>query len=263
MGLDIYLYRYDHHDETIALQEKCTKETDAVWEGAGDYDDLTEEQKDELREKVKAIEESYGLDRWGEDEKHKEKIEFEHPDYPEHYFKVGYFRSSYNGSGINRILENMGLPRLEWIFDVENDDYYIHPDWNKSLQRAEEMIEKLSAEPPYRVIKVDSNIFKEPDVNSESDALKILKEQLGKEHDYNYSNSEGEFYLSEPLEVVAMIPGFDSLWGKKRPCVYAAYKTQHGNDWYIEALKIVKFTIEYVLAQPADKIDQYYLHWSG
>ena len=33
------------------------------------------------------------------------------------------------------------------------------------------------------------------------------------------------------------------------------------NDWYINALEIVKETIEYVLGK--DNIDQYYLHWSG
>jgi hypothetical protein len=32
--------------------------------------------------------------------------------YPEHYFKIGYFRSEYHENGINDVLDRLGLPNL-------------------------------------------------------------------------------------------------------------------------------------------------------
>ncbi len=40
-----------------------------------------------------------------------------------------------------------------------------------------------------------------------------------------------------------------------------AYRQREATDWYLQALEIVKETIEYVLAQP-DR-DRFYLRWSG
>jgi|JI10StandDraft_1071094.scaffolds.fasta_scaffold00150_113 hypothetical protein len=260
MGLDIYLKRYDDFKATRQSEEEYEKLSNKIWEeGEVKYDDMSDEEKESRRSQVNANAQRLGLNTWGSDEANVESIEEPHPCYPDHYFKIGYFRSSYNDSGIERILGNMGVPTLSEIFSVENEDYYIQPNWEESLERVNSAIEKLKVEPAYRIKAVGPNIFRDPDVNSEQDAMAILKEKLNREkHEYNYSCSEGEFSIAEPQKIVALIPGYTHVL-RKSPCVYVV--TESDNTWYIEALEIVKSTIEYVLSK--DKREQYYLHWSG
>lgn len=113
-------------------------------------------------------------------------------------FKIGYFRSSYNSGGINRVLANMGLPTLDEIMGA-NDNYVFQPNWKKALENVESVIEQLKTNGAYRV-------------------------ELG-----------------------------------ERDCTYVV--TESDNSWYIQALEIVKETIQYVLNSETE--EQYYLHWSG
>ncbi len=152
----------------------------------------------------------------------------------------------------------MGVPTLHEIFSVDSEEYYIQPDWEKSLTNVNSAIEKLKAEPAYRVRAVGPNIFSEPKVNSDQDAMEIFKERLKKGDNYNYSCSDGEFMIAEPEKIVGLIPGYTHVL-RKSPCVYVV--TESDNTWYVEALEIVKATIEYVLSK--ENINQYYLHWSG
>lgn len=258
MGLDIYLKRYENFEVTRAAEVEYNNLTDEIWNNCGEYDDLSEDQKESLRAQDEENAKRLGLDRWGSDETNVESIEMPHPNYPDHYFKIGYFRSSYNNSGIERILKNMGVPTLHEIFSVEKEDYYIQPNWDEALINVNSAIEKLKLEPAYRIRDVGANIFSEPEVNSPEDAMAILKKRLKEGSDNNYSCSDGEFMFSEPDKVIAFIPGFSHVF-RKTPCVYVV--TESDNTWYIEALEIVKSTIEYVLSK--DKREQYYLHWSG
>ena len=260
MGLDIYLYRYDNFEDTEARENKYTEFSEKLWNGAGDYDSLTQEQKDELRNKDKEFAKSLNLDEWGTDESTCEQIELDHPDYPNHYFKIGYFRSSYNSSGIERILRNLGVPTLSDIFR-DNDEYKFQPDWDAALAKCEVAINLLKEKGAYRVNQVSANIFRESSVKSEKDALDIFLKNLEKDRDSDmrsYSNADGEFYLDEPLEVVAMIPGKTTLL-REQDCVYVVTKSD--NEWYVQALEIVRDTIKHVLSQ--ENKNQYYLHWSG
>lgn len=263
MGLDIYLHRYDNFEDTREREKKYSEFSDNIWKKAGDYDSLEESKKEEIRKKEDEFAKSLNLDKWGSDKDSVEGIEIDHPDYPDHYFKIGYFRSSYNGAGIERILRNLGLPTLADIFDVKGEGYYIHPDWEKAKQKTQEVIDLLKKEGGYRVHSVSPNIFSPPDVHSEGEALEVFRKQIQRESEregekHNYSNKEGEFFLAEPLKVLAMIPGETKILAKM-PCVYVV--TESDNEWYIQALEIVKSTCEYVLQK--ENIDQYYLHWSG
>ena len=257
MGLDIYLYRYDNFEKTRELEEKQSKFDDNAWAEAGDYDKLTDEQKDEVRSKIKEHAKSLGSD-----ETTREQIEEPHPNYPDHYFKIGYFRSSYNSGGIERILRNLGLPTMDDIFKHKGEDYYFQPNWEESLVRCEEVIEEFKKKGAYRVNHVSSNMFKQPDVHSEKEALDIFMDELSKkkqgDEGYNYSNSNGEFSFHEPQKVLAMIPGTYKIFNEQ-PCVYVV--TESDNTWYINALEIVRDTIKYVLSK--ENKEQYYLHWSG
>jgi hypothetical protein len=262
MGLDIYLYRYDNFEDTQRREKEHSEFSDKNWKSTEgrEYESLTEEEKDEIRRKDKENATSLGLDDWGSDKTRKEKIEFDCERYPDHYFKVGYFRSSYNSGGIERILRNMGLPTLSEVFKA-GDEYEFQPNWEESLEAIDGLIALFKAKGAYRVNSVSANMFRDSEVKSEARALEIFLEQMekaGENPEYNYTNAEGEFYLNEPIKVLAMIPGKEKIFGE-RDCVYVV--TESDNSWYLQALEIVKETIEYVLSR--ENKEQYYLHWSG
>lgn len=262
MGLDIYLYKYEDFEETSRKEGLYNEFSEKIWEGL-DYNSLSQEEKDSIRNKSNEYAKSLGLDEWGSDEKSKHRVETDHPTYPDHYFKIGYFRSSYNDSGIERILRNLGLPSLSDVFGHEGEEYNFQPNWENSLMNINSLIEEFSKKAPYRVHDVSPNLFRDPNVNSEKEAMDIFIKELSKKKGSDpemdsYSNTEGEFYLSEPLKVVAMIPGTNNLLGK-RACTYII--TESDNTWYAQALEIVRDTIQFVLDQE-DK-EKYYLRWSG
>jgi len=106
MGLDVYLYRCADRAKAKALEEQYETESSAIWEAiTGDrkYEECSDAEKDEARAQTKALAERLGLGEWG-DNPACEKVELPSTKYPDHYFKVGYWRSSYNGAGINSIL---------------------------------------------------------------------------------------------------------------------------------------------------------------
>lgn len=262
MGLDIYLYRYDNFDETRKREIEYQEFSKKTWEGKV-WDKMTEAEKDELYAKDKAFADSLGLDKWGSDKNAAEGIEICSEKYPDHYFKIGYFRSSYNGGGINHILENMGLPRLDKIFDVPRDEYYVHPDWVRARANLVKLLEDFKAKPGYRVRHVSGNILtSDRGPNSEKEALDAFLEEVEENKnstfDEGYSNAKGEFHIKTPMKVLGMIPGTYSLLGE-RNCVYVI--TESENWWYEQAIEIMIDTCDYVLAQ--ENINQYYLHWSG
>lgn len=259
MGLDVYLYKYENKPETDRLENEYTVFSESIYEKEGKYDDMTTQKKDDLYNKTKEYATQLGLNEWGSDEVNKKRIEMDSPIDKEHYFKIGYFRSSYNGGGINRVLENLGLPGLAEILGY-NDEYCFQPDWGQALQKCEEVIKALESKAGYRCFHVGPNIFSQPECKSEKTAVEIFLKELSekKEMDGGYSNNKGEFFQNEPLKVLALIPGTFEIF-KEIPCTYVI--TESENTWYVTALKIVKETIEYVLSQPDQ--DKYWLHWSS
>jgi len=259
MGLDIYLYKYHDFEKTQRLEKEYEEFSEKLWEGH-EYDTLAQEVKDALRAKEKEFAKSLGLDEYGSANEGKECIELPHPDYPDHYFRIGYFRSSYNSGGIERILRNLDLPTMYDIFQKEDEEYAFQPDWQDALTRVTEIISLFKEKGAYRVHTVSANIFSEPDIKSESAALSAFIDETNREHRFesNYSNKTGEFYIAEPLTVLAIIPGKSTLL-RERDCVYVV--TESDNSWYEQALVIIKATCEHVLAQ--DDKEKYYLHWSG
>lgn len=260
MGLDIYLTRYNNLKSTLEKEKRYTELSEKSWKEAGEYNSLTEEQKTLLREKDLKLSNSMGLDSYGEDVSAKETIEKDSSLYPDHYFKVGYFRSSYNEGGINRILKNLGLKTLNEIFENSNDEYIFKPNWEKALINVNDVLNEFRKKEPYRVHKV-SQIFSEPKVTSEKDALDLFINEIEKHKncDYNYGNSLGDFSYHEPIKVLAMIYGKEEFLGRRANCIYVI--TNSTNEWYIQALEIVKETIEYVISN--ENTDQLYLRWSG
>lgn len=195
--------------------------------------------------------------------------------HPKHYFEIGYYRSSYNGSGIDRVMSQVGISTLHEIFAVPDNEYEVWPDWKASLARVEQAIEKYKAHLAspiggFSVMKEGFNEFMEENryPHSESDALELVKEQAvrwqteKKDTDMSWYQSGAAMYCREPMRVVGICVGFERalLTDGTRPCVYLVYKNK-GNEWYLQALEIVRESIQFVLQQKDPQ--NYYFHWSG
>lgn len=265
MGLDIYLYKYNDFEDTQAREEEYIKYSESLWKAEGQYDSIPEARKEEIRALCKAKADKLGLDEWGSDEANTEKIEIKHFLYPDHLFKIGYFRSSYNSSGINNILRDIGLPSLYGIFDVGDNEYYIQPDWEASLKRVESVIEQFSKYDNFSVNSFNPNMFMDDSElpKSGAEAYRIFMQEYERDQstkmDFNYSNAKGNFFINEPMEVLAIIPGMTSF---NKHGVYVVSKMDDtAKKSYLQALEIVRDTCKWVLEQP--DIEKYYLLWSG
>lgn len=273
MGLDVTLTYCKDLKASEAKEKEFEEKSEAIWEElypGRKYEDLTDAEKKAARKRTDALKKEMGLDEFGSDGKNKKDIQKKSKIHPKHsLFQMGYFRSSYNGGGINSVLENLGLLSLYGIFERnDRDEYYFQPNWKKALENVKLTIERLKKEGGYRVESI-GNMFIDPTITNEAEALECFKKQLEefkarKAKDKNsygaYSNRDGHFYLDKPLEIVAAIPG--KQFHGKAPCTYIVTKgSDEDNQWYVEALEIVQETIEFVLAKK--DIQNYYLAWSS
>lgn len=275
MGLDVYLKKYENFSDAKKREDEYQKLSSKNWDNGKKYEDLTQEEKEDLRNKDLEIAKSLGLDKYGSVSKTEcEDIEMKHEKYPDHYFKIGYFRSSYNNEGIEHVLENLQVGGLYEIFERKRDDEYeFQPKWEEALRRVEKSISDLNDiiknENNYYCFKVSYNEFSgnpnDNQIDSEQKAMKSfleVKEKHVNIQSENFSNSVGEFFFKEPLQVIALIQGVNKRFfvNEKLPCTYVVCKHENLN-WYLQALEIVRDTIAYVLSQP--DVEKYYLCWSA
>ena len=253
MGLDVYLYKCP--DQSVsALEELYEERTNPLFD---DGNDLTYHERKQI---MLDIATELGLNEWGQHPS-RQKIDQPSTKYPGHLFKLGYFRSSYNGSGIDSYFRRLGLPILEDIFEP-GDEYEFTPDWTKARANtidALRLYDEYFARPESRFDTFAMEAMPiRPDLApcSAKEALEAYAKEITlPSFGGAYSNALGYFY-PEPLKVHALIPGVNL----NTSCVYVVFERDN-EDWYRQALEIVLETVDYVLAQP-DKQD-YYLHWSG
>lgn len=255
MGLDVYLYRYDNKEESWARSEKAEAEVEALWASSGKYSELSEPQKAEITVKQQEIYRQYGLDEtWGEI-KERQRIQISSTKYPDHYFNLGYFWSSYNEAGFNRVMDNIAGVDLYDFFEP-GGEYCFRPDWVKARERAVAALEVFRKGNQYNVLATSSPIEA---VGNEKEALRVFREELEKHGggtiDYNYTNLHGDFFIGSPKKILAAIPG--DRYGL--PCTYLIYSGEF--NWYEQALEIVIEACEWVLEQP--DTDKFWLHWSA
>jgi len=185
--------------------------------------------------------------------------------HPNHLFKIGYFRSSYNEHGFNSTMDCLGLPTLYDIFPCasQSDDYFIHPDWKQSKVLAEKALRKFrkflkSPASKYKVTFV-SGIN---NVSSRQEALATFLEEVEMHKNSKrfpaYFNGKGAFFLSKPLKVRGVISGQNSIGSQGVYLIYDAEEDFY--LWYLQALEIVKETIDWVLQQKSPT--EYVLGWS-
>lgn len=269
MGLDVYLYHIDDvekRDSLVAQFEAECEQLDAVM----DWDTATKEEKDTYFLKRKEVANKLGLTGEWESYPGEVKIEENSAIDPDHYFKVGYFRSSYNSSGVDRKLRLVGVDTLSQMFQV-GDRYEFKPDWDYAKQRCEEAIKAVQAlvDSPmgkFDVMKIDSNTFiSDADKpRSGKEALEIFSNEFlrhtGKSQWFDsYSSRTGDFFMSG-ITVHGFIQGISSFM--EQPCQYIIYSQEESPyKWYLTALQIVMETIEFALNH--EEKDKLYLHWSS
>ena len=258
MGLDISLYKCADLAKANKAEKAYETESDKIWSKYPEYGLCTLQQRAEARKEIEKAAIKLGLDKYG-CSKDKKQIEIDSKSFPQHMFKIGYFRSSYNDGGINSVLGRLGIPSLADIFSY-NETYPFIPDWQDSKSRCEKAIKGLekiisSEKGKYTVSTIDNY---GSSAKSPADALEVFLGQRNAKHSFSsYACKEGTFF-HKGTTVFAVIPG--------ERCIYLieSSKDTSGEScytWYLIALNIVLETIQYVLNQP-DK-ENYYLSWSG
>ncbi len=152
MGLDVYMYRYS---KPLEEAERLRLEGEAAYEaaaaealksmGVATFEELNAHQYGDYYGTKERLLRERGFDKYGEPPGVTEKVERDSALYPKHYFKVGYFRSSYNDGGINRVLSRFGCDRLDAIFPAEGEVYRRVVDWKASRDRAVATLAALRA----------------------------------------------------------------------------------------------------------------------
>lgn len=269
MGLDVYLYKYGSYEETKNKEDNFVIASDLIWAKVGKpYNELTEEERGAISKEINALAKHMGLDEYGQDIKNKIKVEKNSTKYPEHMFKIGYLRSSYNDGGINSVLNGITGRTLNDIF--LGTSYCFKPDWIRALRVTREMINDFKAHIKNTgsvqavVIDAASVIPKEEIITSKEKAIELYRrEKLAHPTPTNfgsYSNINGHFYLDTPVKVRAMIPGKrNGFLGYNTPTIYVIMEAEM--TWYLEALEIVAEMCTWVLKKK-DR-NKYYLHWSS
>lgn len=261
MGLDVYLTRHEDREGARSREKRYEELCGEL--SARNLPDAQE------RAKRQEIGRELGLDEWGEDLSTKTINEPSALD-PEHYFKIGYFRSSYNEGGLNSYVRRvLGVDGLYEVFpDAKGDAFEFQPDWAAAKQRALDMAGGLAdhtASQPYDVLEVRHNPFVDPKDLPEGPnaALGVFRATIGRNAQGSFGSRDGEFFLDKPLSVRAAVLGKRRCLhsGEPEPAVYLVFDAPNQHEWYATALRIVAETCDYVLRQP--DVAKYWLRWSA
>lgn len=199
--------------------------------------------------------------------------------YPNHYFKVGYFRSSYNSWGLNSVLRRTIGKDLYYIFEPPDGKYEFKPMWLDCRMRCIEVIEEFNSFinrlGNVSVMCISPKMFvMEGDTlpENEKEATDIFLKMRDNRDDSafkSFANRDGSFYF-DGLKCYAFIKGKDSF---QKDCVYVVYEPELEADEtrenisiykdYTKALEIVLETIDYILDKPTKEIKKYKLSWSA
>jgi hypothetical protein len=217
----------------------------------------------------------------------RDRTEAKSQKYPTHYCERTDLRSSYNGSGFNRVVGNLIGKDFYYVFgekiagDLAAPAYEedgveageltpdeVKAELREALVRAQEVTHELKAiKRPLRLITIAAkNYFDVQAKTGEADALKVVNEELdryearpkdGKDSGWggSYGNNKGDFFLDEPLKVIAAIPGVNALG---TPSVHLVYDDSKGFEWYVQAAEICEEFIEYALTLENPRVS-----WSG
>jgi hypothetical protein len=291
MGLDVSLYKCPNLNYAMKMEQAYEAALDQVYEEWNDFcknHSPTQQEEDEFNKKRMALKDKFEIE--GYNHKSLERIRFDSKTEPEHLFKIGYMRSSYNGAGINSVANVFGLPDLYTIFEIDNEDYFQEHDWDTIYQNVKDALEKWQAHASSPAGKYWVHTFR-PRLNSSklSTTGQLIPEGITSEHEAierlneNYlkkkeeidkdewrlsgwTSHKGEFY-PKPLKVAAIVAGAwnpeQPLHFRNMPVTYLVCERENEDtiQWYVTALQIVQEMVEWILEHP-DK-DQFFTGWSG
>lgn len=289
MGLDISVYRTKNLQKFQEIDEAEREAEDLgekVWNAVSNdakYNDMSEEDRDMAHEASNqakleyAKENGYDIEDKGYlclDNDQYEEVEDKSKKYPEHdLFTLGYFRSSYNDSGINSVMRTKIGMDLYDVFPQTDEDYYVYPDWEESLIHINTAIELYKKSMKdignVRVMEIGYNEFSGPldkcKIRTKEDAMNVYQEQVKRKDTPEswYTGKDGTFALDDPIKVKAVITGVKKRYFNDEylPTSYLVYEQQEGtDDHYLQSLEIVKESIEMAIA---DSEHTYFLGWSG
>jgi hypothetical protein len=267
MGLDVFLRKFVDCDAHVAYEKRQEEQHGKHWGESfaatgKKYEELTKDEEDAAYELYKSMNETW--DRANpptEREVEPESIEINSKVYPDHMFKIGYLRSSYNDGGINHVLSNTIGKDLYYVFfggrEEEPREYHTKPDWPACLVRAREVRDDFARDCAkgggYAVMRVRYNGLRGFDdlVKDEKSALEMFRVELDKHRERlakleaegkkpdstwdsgHYSNIHGHFMLSKPMRVAGIILGTEEniiavVRGERNtiaPATYVVYET--------------------------------------
>lgn len=279
MGLDVSLYHCTNIKKFEELEKIEETLRDAVWESIpGDWKDWTDEQKDSCNQQCADISRAT-TDKLIVDDALLTPICEDSKLDPEHIFKLGYFRSSYNDGGINSHLFDRGFNTLYDIFpNCENDGYYIEADWENALKETQSIIKAygdyLENDPTAKVY-ASVEYFRLPSLSREEElnrseglsrkrAMDVYREKLKEIKESPWLSTHCQAFSDK---IGVWFPNGLKLYGILLFSNGIVYIHDGGGviegkeDFYLTALKIVEETIQFVLDQ--EDPQHYYLGWSG
>jgi hypothetical protein len=178
--------------------------------------------------------------------------------HPDHYFTPFYLRSSYNGSGFDRVVGEQIKGGTLWDIFAPCGDLSsgsVRPTktaLREARANAVRVREEFTALSPVAADFVRRNPFdtSEPTVTDGERAIAIYRQEAARErHDMgSYGNNNGDFYLDKPMKVRAAIPGT----GFGGEGVYLIYEIE--TEFYSQALDIVVEFIDNALTMKRPKI---------
>jgi len=275
--LEISLIKFNDFAKTLLVEKKWDdSHSDIFEEIAKGREKLEDEDYAQLRRNVSVLSGAMGLSDKGEDYKNKEFIELESTVHPSHPFRVGTLFDTMDEFALSVVLGNMGIPTLHDIFSDQQeyvDDgggiEYVRPDWPVCLDTVFDAVrmlkERMNSGEDLMVSTVSlpaSMVGVCP--TGPSSAIEHYKKELqyarAKGIDKNYHNSAGWYFTHKALSIRAAIPGTKTIDGASVPVTYLVYNVNM--EWYLNALLIVRETIEYVLSQPEGEHDKYWLRFN-
>lgn len=297
MGLDVYLYHCENIGAHNALMQKIESEIDEFYDeedkkrpGAA-WERWSKERRAAFSKHYEDVEIRNGLvyppgHQYYRIDPNCIKVEIDSKIDPEHYFKVGYWRSSYNEGGIDSWLMDIGLPCLSDLIEMEDvGEGYSAVNWEHALQEVDKVLKQyeefLKTDPMRRYTRTvlyDRSLWSKRDklprygqgrlsawnevresiIAREAKLSTMTDEEKAKEKTWSWVDQTDHGYVfNEPIYVKAIIEVDGGMM-----VVYEKEDALDGKeDWYLTALRIMKETIEYVLSQPNPQ--HYYVVWSG
>lgn len=163
MGLDVYLYHYDG-DTNIknehALLNEHVKHIDnlikPIWQSDCDREVAIKKSKIVASRYFEKHNLPLKVNEFGPSIQ-ETAINHDSSLYPNHIFKIGYFRSSYNSNGFNNYMLNTCDYDLGKIF--EPTEYLTLPNWKKAKIRASHAVKQIQFADGFDIMSLSSSVL--------------------------------------------------------------------------------------------------------